>query len=65
MNHGNAKPSEPLNLENRLHRGDNWKQLKRHWTHCELAAKIDKETSPVRVATLLVKMAKTCLKLLH
>ena len=48
-----AKPPEPLNLEDRTWRGDNWKQFKRDWSYYETAAKIDKEDSPVRVAHLL------------
>ena len=51
--HSLAKPPEPLNLEDRTYRGENWKQFKRDWTYYEVAAKIDKECSPVRVAHLL------------
>ena len=50
--HSLAKPPEPLNLEDRTHRGENWKQFKRDWTY-EVATKIDKEGGPVRVAHLL------------
>ena len=48
-----AKPPEPLNLKDRTHRGENWKQFKRGWTYYEVAAKIDKEDCPIRVAHLL------------
>ena len=53
-----AKPPEPLNLEDRTWRGDNWKQFKRDWSYYETAAKIDKEDSPVRVAHLLNVIGK-------
>jgi len=48
-----AKPPEPLNLKERTHRGENWKQFKREWIYYERAAKIDKEEGAVRVAHLL------------
>ena len=45
-----AKPPEPLNLEDRTHRGENWRRFKRDWFYYERAAKIDKEEGTVRVA---------------
>ena len=53
-----AKPPEPLNLEDRTRRGDNWKQFKRDWSYYETAAKIDKEAGTVRVAHLLNVIGK-------
>ena len=53
-----AKPPEPLNLEDRTRRGDNWKQFKRDWLYYETAAKIDKEAGAVRVAHLLNVIGK-------
>ena len=48
-----AEPPEPLNLEDRSHRGENWKQFKRDWTYYEIVSKIDNEDDVVRVAHLL------------
>ena len=48
-----AKPPEPLSLEDRMRRGDKWKQFKRDWTYYEIAARINKEDGTVRVAHLL------------
>ena len=48
-----AKPPEPLCLEDRTRRGDNWKQFKRDWIYYEIAAKINKEDGTVRVSYLL------------
>ena len=45
-----AKPPEPLNLEDRTHRGENWRRFKRDWFYYERAAKIDKEDGTIRVA---------------
>ena len=45
-----AKPPEPLLLEDRLHRGQNWKKFRRDWEIYEVAAKIYKEAGVVRVA---------------
>jgi len=53
-----AKPPEPLNLEDRTRRGDNWKQFKRDWLNYETAAKINKEDGPVRVVHLLSVIGK-------
>ena len=53
-----AKPPEPLNLEDRTHRGDNWKRFKRDWSYYEVAAKINKEDGEVRVAYLLNVIGK-------
>lgn len=53
-----AKSPDPLNLEDRTHRGDNWRQFKRDWTYYERAAKIDKEDGAVRVAHLLNVIGK-------
>jgi len=53
-----AKAPEPLNLEDRTRRGDNWKQFKRDWLYYETAAKINKEEGPVRVAHLLNVIGK-------
>ena len=53
-----AKPPEPLNLEDRSRRGDNWNQFKRDWLYYETAAKIDKEDGSVRVAQLLNVIVK-------
>lgn len=48
-----AKPPDPLNLRDRDHWGDNWKQFERDWKYFEKATKISKETSDIRVAALL------------
>ena len=53
-----AKPPEPLNLEDRTHRGENWRRFKRDWFYCERAAKIDKEEGTVRVAHLINVIGK-------
>jgi len=54
-----AKPPEPLNLEDRTHRGENWKRFKRDWSYYEVAAKIHKEEDgKVRVAHLLNVIGK-------
>ena len=53
-----AKPPEPLHLEDRTHRGENWKQFKRNWTYYKIAAKIDKEEGAIRVAHLLNVVGK-------
>ena len=53
-----AKPSEPLNLEDRMHRGKNWWRLKCDWFYYERAAKIDKEEGVVRVAHLINVIGK-------
>ncbi|CAH3176800.1 unnamed protein product, partial [Porites lobata] len=38
-----AKPSDPLNLEDRSHRGDNWLHFKRAWQIYEQATGISKQ----------------------
>ena len=48
-----AKPPKPLNLEDRTHRGENWKQFKCDWMYYKIAAKINKEDGAIRVAHLL------------
>ena len=53
-----AKPPEPLNLEDRTHRGENWRRFKRDWFYYERAAKIDKEDSTVRVVHLINVIGK-------
>ena len=53
-----AKPPDPLNLEDRTHRGENWKCFKRDWSYYEVAAKINKEEGEVRVAHLLNVIGK-------
>ena len=52
-----AKPPDSLSLEDRTHRGDNWKQFKREWTYYETAAKINKEGA-VRVTHFLNVIGK-------
>jgi len=47
-----AKPPEPLNLKDRTHQGENWKQFRCYWIYYERAAKIAKEEGAVRVANL-------------
>ena len=44
-----AKPPEPLNLEDRAHRGENWKNFKREWSYYEIAAGIATKAEKVRV----------------
>ena len=53
-----AKPPEPLNLEHRTHRGENWKQFKYDWTYYEIAAKINKDDGAIRVAHFLNVVGK-------
>ena len=53
-----AKPPDPLNLEDRTHRGNNWRQFKCDWTYYERATKIDKEEGAVQVAHLLNVIGK-------
>lgn len=53
-----VKPPEPLNLEERTHRGENWKRFKWDWSYYEVAAKINKEAGEVRVAHLLNVIGK-------
>ena len=48
-----ARPPEPLNLEDRAHRGENWKNFKREWSYYEIAAGIASRTEKIRVAALL------------
>ena len=48
-----ARPPEPLNLEDRAHRGENWKNFKREWPYYEIAAGIASKTEKIRVAALL------------
>ena len=48
-----AKPPDPLNLEDRSHRGDNWLHFKRAWQIYEQATGISKQEGPVRVAHFL------------
>lgn len=48
-----AKPPDPLNLEDRSHRGDNWLHFKRAWQIYERATGISKQDGPVRVAHFL------------
>jgi len=48
-----AKPLDPLNLEDRSHRGDNWLHFKRAWQIYERATGISKQDGPVRVAHFL------------
>ena len=58
-----AKPPELLNLEDRTHRGENWKQFKCDWTYYEIASKINKEDDIVRVAHFLDVIGKDALEL--
>lgn len=53
-----AKAPEPLNLEDRTHREEYWKQFRRDWTYYEIASKINKESGAVRVAHLLNVIGK-------
>ena len=53
-----AKPPEPLNLEDKSHRGENWRQFKRDWHFYEVAAEIDKKDGNIRVAHLLNVIGK-------
>jgi len=54
-----ANLPEPLNLEDRTHRGDNWKRFKRDWSYYEVEAKIHKEEdSEVRVVHLVNVIGK-------
>ena len=48
-----GKPPEPLNLEDRAHHGENWKNFKREWSYYEIAAGIATKTEKIRVAALL------------
>jgi hypothetical protein len=48
-----GKPPEPLNLEDRAHHGENWKNFKREWLYYEIAAGIATKTEKIRVAALL------------
>ena len=48
-----AKPPDPLNLEDRSRRGDNWLHFKRAWQIYERAAGISQKDGPVRVAHFL------------
>ena len=48
-----AKPPAPLNVEDRAHRGENWRRFERDWKISEQAAKVSIETPEVRVASLL------------
>ncbi len=48
--HSIGRLPEPLNLEDRAHRGENWKNFKREWSYYEIA---------VGIAT---KMEKTAMK---
>ena len=48
-----AKPPAPLNVEDRAHRGENWRRFERDWKIYEQAAKISIEAPKVRVAALL------------
>ena len=48
-----AKPPDPLNLEDRSRRGDNWLLFKRTWQIYEQATGINKQEGPVRVAHFL------------
>ena len=48
-----AKPPEPLNLEDRAHRGEHWRRFARDWRNCEVASKIAEEKQEVRVAALI------------
>ena len=54
-----AKFPEPLNLEDRTHRGENWKHFKRGWSYNKVAAKTHKEEEgKVTVAHLLNAIIK-------
>ena len=44
-----ARPPEPLLLEDRLHRGQNWKKFRRDWEIYEIATKIHKKAGVVGV----------------
>ena len=48
-----AKPPAPLNVEDRAHRGENWRRFERDWKIYEQATKISIEAPEVRVAVLL------------
>ena len=48
-----GKPPEPLNLGNRVRRGENWKNFKREWSYYEIAVGIATIAEKVRVAALL------------
>ena len=48
-----AKPADPLYLEDRSRRGDNWLLFERTWQIYEQATGISKQEGPVRVAHFL------------
>eukprot|EP00118_Oscarella_pearsei_P023850 m.291111 g.291111 ORF g.291111 m.291111 type:complete len:232 (+) comp40724_c2_seq1:1251-1946(+) len=48
-----ARSPAPLNLEDPVHRGENWKKFERDWKFFALATKLAKEDNDVRCATLL------------
>ena len=56
-----AKPPEPLNLEDRAHRGENWKNFKQEWSYYEIAAGIATKAEKVRVAALLNVIGRNAL----
>lgn len=53
-----AKPPEPLNLEDRLHHGENWKIFQRSWKYYEIAAGLHKKSDEIRVCSLLNVIGK-------
>ena len=58
-----ARPPEPLNLEDRAHRGENWKNFKRERAYYEIAAGIASKTEKVRVAALLNVIGRDALNM--
>ena len=48
-----ARPPEPLNLEDRIHRAENWKNFKQEWANHKIEAGIALKTEKIRVAVLL------------
>ena len=56
-----VKPPEPLHLEDRAHRGNNWKNFKREWPYYEIAVGTATKAEKVRVAALLNVMGRDAL----
>ena len=53
-----GKPPEPLNLEDRVHSGENWKNFKREWSYYEMAVEIATKAEKVRAASLLIVIGR-------
>ena len=56
-----GKPPEPLNLEDRAHRGENWTIFKREWSYYEIAVGIATKAEKVRVVALLNVIGRNAL----